>query len=162
LNHQPEAQHPKSPAIHKLAGRLPHLPNSATDETCQKTNIKSRGAVVQPAPLRVASPAALVGENWTEFSEFVGRVRGADASEAASNRAEHISYLQTSSGMDKIVRHATTSRAWPANGTIPGTRPFSCRSPAVASYPSERFTLRNGIMIVRQHDPAGTTNIARR
>ena len=26
LNHQPEAQHPKSSAIHKLAGRLPHLP----------------------------------------------------------------------------------------------------------------------------------------
>src|SRR5271154_4799222 len=25
LNHQPEAQHPKSSAIHKLAGRLPHL-----------------------------------------------------------------------------------------------------------------------------------------
>jgi hypothetical protein len=30
LNHQPEAQHPKSPAIHKLAGRLPHLPNFGT------------------------------------------------------------------------------------------------------------------------------------
>jgi hypothetical protein len=30
LNHQPEAQHPKSPAIHKLAGRLPHLPNFST------------------------------------------------------------------------------------------------------------------------------------
>jgi hypothetical protein len=25
LNHQPEAQHPKSSAIHKNAGRLPHL-----------------------------------------------------------------------------------------------------------------------------------------
>jgi len=25
LNHQPEAQHPKSSTIHKLAGRLPHL-----------------------------------------------------------------------------------------------------------------------------------------
>jgi hypothetical protein len=25
LNHQPEVHHPKSPAIHKLAGRLPHL-----------------------------------------------------------------------------------------------------------------------------------------
>jgi hypothetical protein len=39
LNHQPEAQHPKSPAIHKLAGRLPHLPNrclAATDEEGQE------------------------------------------------------------------------------------------------------------------------------
>ena len=26
FHHQPEAQHPKSSAIHKLAGRLPHLP----------------------------------------------------------------------------------------------------------------------------------------
>jgi hypothetical protein len=25
LNHQPEAQHPKSSAFHKLDGRLPHL-----------------------------------------------------------------------------------------------------------------------------------------
>jgi hypothetical protein len=25
FHHQPEAQHPKSSAIHKLAGRLPHL-----------------------------------------------------------------------------------------------------------------------------------------
>ena len=25
FHHQPEAQHPKSPAIHKPAGRLPHL-----------------------------------------------------------------------------------------------------------------------------------------
>jgi hypothetical protein len=25
IHHQPEAQHPKSSAIHKLAGRLPHL-----------------------------------------------------------------------------------------------------------------------------------------
>ena len=25
FHHQPEAQHPKSLAIHKLAGRLPHL-----------------------------------------------------------------------------------------------------------------------------------------
>jgi hypothetical protein len=25
FNHQPEAQHPKSSAIHKLPGRLPHL-----------------------------------------------------------------------------------------------------------------------------------------
>jgi hypothetical protein len=24
-HHQPEAQHPKSPAIHKIADRLPHL-----------------------------------------------------------------------------------------------------------------------------------------
>jgi hypothetical protein len=30
LNHQPEAQHPKSSAIHKLAGRLPHLFPKAT------------------------------------------------------------------------------------------------------------------------------------
>jgi hypothetical protein len=26
FHHQPEAQHPKSSAIHKLVGRLPHLP----------------------------------------------------------------------------------------------------------------------------------------
>jgi hypothetical protein len=25
FHHQPEAQHPKSSAIHKLVGRLPHL-----------------------------------------------------------------------------------------------------------------------------------------
>jgi hypothetical protein len=25
FHHQPEAQHPKSSAIHKIAGRLPHL-----------------------------------------------------------------------------------------------------------------------------------------
>ena len=25
FHHQPEAQHPKSPAIHNIAGRLPHL-----------------------------------------------------------------------------------------------------------------------------------------
>jgi hypothetical protein len=30
--HQPEAQHPKSSAIHKLAGRLPHL--SGEERSC--------------------------------------------------------------------------------------------------------------------------------
>jgi hypothetical protein len=27
---------------------------------------------------------------------------------------------------------------------------------AVATYPSERFTLRNGILVIRQHDPEKT------
>jgi hypothetical protein len=46
FHHQPEAQHPKFPAIHKRAGRLPHLtlqlPAAAAsrrnDLTCQIAN----------------------------------------------------------------------------------------------------------------------------
>jgi hypothetical protein len=32
FHHQPEAQHPKSSAIHKYAGRLPHLWVDAVDK----------------------------------------------------------------------------------------------------------------------------------
>jgi hypothetical protein len=38
LNHQPEAQHPKSSAIHKLAGRLPHLIPRYRSNYCNATN----------------------------------------------------------------------------------------------------------------------------
>jgi hypothetical protein len=31
FHHQPEAQHPKSSAIHKIAGRLPHLSGGEAD-----------------------------------------------------------------------------------------------------------------------------------
>jgi hypothetical protein len=63
LNHQPEAQHPKSSAIHKLAGRLPHLLGQSghrelvpsrqllTDTVEKQKNgvaIKSRNAPVEP------------------------------------------------------------------------------------------------------------------
>jgi hypothetical protein len=40
FHHQPEAQHPKSPAIHKLAGRLPHL--SAVKQTFAKSTDSPR------------------------------------------------------------------------------------------------------------------------
>ena len=44
FHHQPEAQHPKSAAIHKLAGRLPHLMTDAVEK-----GVRDRGRIVIPS-----------------------------------------------------------------------------------------------------------------
>ena len=62
FHHQPEAQHPKSSAVHKIAGRLPHLlpqerPNRgqvAKDEKGPLTDIS------QGPPLNSVSSNAVV------------------------------------------------------------------------------------------------------
>src|SRR5208282_6177402 len=51
LNHQPEAQHPKSSAIHKLAGRLPHLPNCCVRQPTLGASKRSERCVVERSRL---------------------------------------------------------------------------------------------------------------
>jgi len=49
FHHQPEAQHPKSSAIHRLAGRLPHL--LEVKRTCRE-----RGERVDPTKMTRSGP----------------------------------------------------------------------------------------------------------
>jgi hypothetical protein len=51
FHHQPEAQHPNSSAIHKLAGRLPHLlgaklPSPERDRKTLMTDVVEKGLVI--------------------------------------------------------------------------------------------------------------------
>ena len=78
FHHQPEAQHPKSSAIHKLVGRLPHLPTcciTATDERDE-----SPGGISPPgAPKTVREPldshgsrCSTVGKRAAGFTSSTG------------------------------------------------------------------------------------------
>jgi hypothetical protein len=53
FHHQPEAQHPNSSAIHKLAGRLPHLLGHSGH---QPSELSAR-----PPSLAISLPVALLG-----------------------------------------------------------------------------------------------------
>ena len=58
LNHQPEAQHPKSSAIHKLAGRLPHLLRVwPPRRLCPRTGRSGTGSLAQPSGSFIGHPA---------------------------------------------------------------------------------------------------------
>src|SRR5262249_28065063 len=85
FHHQPEAQHPKSSAIHKLAGRLPHLSpqqrreggHRGRSEQCQ-----TRKSVIISNPTYLARLYTLSflppapGDRATHFSSSPDTVKG--------------------------------------------------------------------------------------
>src|SRR5262249_21664062 len=74
FHHQPEAQHPNSSAIHKLAGRLPHLAPQSGDsidasvcplrvkaDSCTAAKIAFGGSLIGPQDPKPASRGATPG-----------------------------------------------------------------------------------------------------
>ena len=74
FHHQPEAQHPKSSAIHKYAGRLPHLMTPIADSAAHgRSKIEKAGLDLLTGPVRIPagrfqimSAAALFAGNEDE------------------------------------------------------------------------------------------------
>jgi hypothetical protein len=59
FHHQPEAQHPKSPAIKTPAGRLPHL--SANNGLMHSNMIGAKGKTASAAVLSEIRSGVLIG-----------------------------------------------------------------------------------------------------
>ncbi len=97
LNHQPEAQHPKSSAIHKLAGRLPHLvarrytycnatiPSLSEDKRTHREHCESGASDPKPTSL-----APKVTASTILFGKRVGYLSGTTAVASISKSSSGI------------------------------------------------------------------------
>src|SRR5450759_1214695 len=67
FHHQPEAQHPKSPAIYTPAGRLPHLCANSRHWACnakQQKKTQIYGGLHHTAPWAFADSALSALDQW--------------------------------------------------------------------------------------------------
>ena len=135
FQHQPEAQHPKSPAIHKLAGRLPHLCRASAWSrvlTSEKPSI----AEVLTTPVREAGEDA-----WTRFE-------GASAAIGHYIRLVHDGRLSPNDGWEAICQYnaAMLRPAWRLE-----------RLKLEADRLWRRHVERNGPALLRNETPAVAT-----
>ena len=75
FHHQPEAQHPHSPAIYTPAGRLPHLSatsrHPAIHSITSSARVSSFGGTVRPSTLAVRKGEGQVAVNSPERTNVV-------------------------------------------------------------------------------------------